>query len=60
MRLDQVQLPRAHAPSVGPLEVPRWQVLESSHHPQELRPTQPPQLPLLAQESPGVVHWLFT
>ena len=60
MRLDHVQLPCLQAPSVGPLDVPRWQVLESSHQPHALRPTQPPQLLLLAQESPGVVHSPFT
>lgn len=48
-----------HEPSVGPREVPEWQVSLSSHHPQELRPTQLVHDPAVRQGSVGAGHWLL-
>jgi hypothetical protein len=49
---DQDQLAEAQARSVGPPEVPLWQVRESPHHPQEVRAAQASQVVELPQASP--------
>jgi len=56
---SQYQRPERQARSVGPLELPVWQVFESRHQPHEPRPTQPLQLELVRHGSVGSAeHWL--
>ena len=56
-KLSHFQLLLRQARSVGPLEVPLWQVPESLHQPHPLRSVQLPQPVEVLQRSVGLPHW---